>query len=82
MKIAAAAAASALLLLLLAWLVRRRSPAFRAGRRDLNRRTRPARMLGYVSAIVFVGGTAAWSSMALLASAVVANGVVSPEGYR
>lgn len=81
-RIALAAAATALLLLILARLVRRRSRAFRDSRRDLKRRTRPARMLGYFSVIFFVGGFAVWSDMALLASAVVANGVVSPEGYR
>ncbi|RWL81279.1 MAG: HlyD family type I secretion periplasmic adaptor subunit [Mesorhizobium sp.] len=76
------AAAGGLFLILIAALVRQRSRAYRASRRDLKRRTRPARLLGYASAILFVGGTAAWSSVALLASAVVANGVVSPEGYR
>ncbi|WP_217574945.1 HlyD family type I secretion periplasmic adaptor subunit [Mesorhizobium sp. GbtcB19] len=76
------AVAGALILLLIAGLLRRRSRAYRASRRNLKLRTRPARMLGYASAILFVGGTAAWSSVALLASAVVANGVVSPEGYR
>ncbi|TIO79211.1 MAG: HlyD family type I secretion periplasmic adaptor subunit [Mesorhizobium sp.] len=81
-RIAVTAAAGALVLLLLSRLVRPRSPAVRASRRDLKQRTRPARMLGYVSAIFFVGGVAIWSSVALLASAVVANGVVSPEGYR
>ncbi|MBZ9882695.1 HlyD family type I secretion periplasmic adaptor subunit [Mesorhizobium sp. CA10] len=81
-RITMIAAAGVLVLLLVSGLVRRRSPALRASGRDLNQRTRPARMLGYVSVIVFVGGTAAWSSVALLASAVVANGVVSPEGYR
>ncbi|TIU84619.1 MAG: HlyD family type I secretion periplasmic adaptor subunit, partial [Mesorhizobium sp.] len=81
-RIAMVAGAGAMLLLLMTSLFRRRSHAFRASKRDLKRRTRPARMLGYASAILFVGGTAAWSSVALLASAVVANGVVSPEGYR
>ncbi|TGS57766.1 biotin/lipoyl-binding protein, partial [Mesorhizobium sp. M1D.F.Ca.ET.183.01.1.1] len=81
-QIAMTAAAGAMLLLLVAGLVRRRTPALQVSRRDLNRRTRPARMLGYVSSIVFVGGVAVWSSVALLASAVVANGIVSPEGYR
>lgn len=81
-RIALMAAVGLLFLLLTAGLVRRRSHAVRISRRDLNQRTRPARMLGYVSSIVFVGGVAAWSSVALLASAVVANGVVSPEGYR
>ncbi|RUU06548.1 HlyD family type I secretion periplasmic adaptor subunit [Mesorhizobium sp. USDA-HM6] len=81
-RVALAAAAGLLVLLLIAGFARRRSPAVRASRRDLNQRTRPARMLGYVSAIFFVGGVAAWSGVALLASAVVANGVVSPEGYR
>lgn len=80
--IALTAFAGALLLLLTARLVRRRSPAYRAGKRDLKQRTRPARMLGYFSTVVFVGGFAVWSSIALLASAVVASGVVSPEGYR
>ncbi|TIQ39959.1 MAG: HlyD family type I secretion periplasmic adaptor subunit [Mesorhizobium sp.] len=81
-RVALAAAVGALFLLLIARLVRRRSDTLRASKRDLNQRTRPARLLGYVSAIVFVGGIVAWSSVALLASAVVANGVVSPEGYR
>ncbi|MER8373947.1 HlyD family type I secretion periplasmic adaptor subunit [Mesorhizobium sp. M1406] len=81
-RIAVAAAAAALLLPILANFFRRRSHAFRASKRDLKQRTRPARMLGYVSAIGFVGGIAVWSSVALLASAVVANGIVSPEGYR
>ncbi|TGP26677.1 MULTISPECIES: HlyD family type I secretion periplasmic adaptor subunit [unclassified Mesorhizobium] len=81
-RLAMMAAAGALILLLISRLFRRRSPALEASKRDLNQRTRPARMLGSVSAIVFVGGIAAWASVALLASAVVANGVVSPEGYR
>ncbi|TGQ71278.1 MAG: HlyD family type I secretion periplasmic adaptor subunit [Mesorhizobium sp.] len=81
-RIAVITGAGALVLLLIAGLVRRRSHAYSASRRDLKQRTRPARVLGYASAIIFVGGTAAWSSVALLASAVVANGVVSPEGYR
>ncbi|WFP60892.1 HlyD family type I secretion periplasmic adaptor subunit [Mesorhizobium sp. WSM4904] len=83
-RIAMAAAVGALVVLLIASAkpVPRRSHAYRASRRNLKQRTRPARMLGYVSAIVFVGGVAVWSSVALLASAVVANGVVSPEGYR
>ncbi|CDX17948.1 Type I secretion membrane fusion protein, HlyD family [Mesorhizobium sp. ORS 3324] len=81
-RITMIAAAGVLALLLVSRLVRRRSPALQASRRDLKQRTRPARVLGYVSSIVFVGGVAAWSCVALLASAVVANGVVSPEGYR
>ncbi|RRH99275.1 HlyD family type I secretion periplasmic adaptor subunit [Mesorhizobium tamadayense] len=81
-RIALTAAAGALFVLLIARYVRRRTNAFRASKRDLKRRTRPARLLGYVSSVVFVGGVTAWSSVALLASAVVANGVVSPEGYR
>lgn len=81
-RAALAATATALFLLVLVGLVRRRSPAYRDSKRDLNRRTRPARMLGYFSAIFFVGGIAVWSDMALLASAVVAAGVVSPDGYR
>ncbi|TGT30559.1 HlyD family type I secretion periplasmic adaptor subunit, partial [Mesorhizobium sp. M4B.F.Ca.ET.169.01.1.1] len=76
------AATGGLLLISIGALLRQRSPVYRASRRNLKQRTRPARMLGYASAILFVGGTAAWSSVALLASAVVANGVVSPEGYR
>ncbi|TGU89979.1 HlyD family type I secretion periplasmic adaptor subunit [Mesorhizobium sp. M00.F.Ca.ET.151.01.1.1] len=81
-RITLLAVAGAIFLLLIAGLLRRRSRAYRASRRNLKLRTRPARMLGYASAILFVGGAAAWSSVALLASAVVANGVVSPEGYR
>ena len=81
-RIGLAALATALLLPILAGLVRRQSRAFRDSGRDLKLRTRPARMLGYFSAIICVGGVAVWSSVALLASAVVANGVVSPEGYR
>ncbi|TIO09955.1 HlyD family type I secretion periplasmic adaptor subunit [Mesorhizobium sp.] len=86
-RVALAAAATALFLLILVGLilvglVRRRSRASRASSRDLKRRTRPARMLGYFSAMFFVGGTVAWANMALLASAVVAPGIVSPESYR
>ncbi|RUV41329.1 MAG: HlyD family type I secretion periplasmic adaptor subunit [Mesorhizobium sp.] len=81
-RIALTVAAGALVLLLISRFFRRRSHAFQAISGDLNQRTRPARMLGYVSSIVFVGGVAVWSSVALLASAVVADGVVSPEGYR
>ncbi|PBC09030.1 HlyD family type I secretion periplasmic adaptor subunit [Mesorhizobium sp. WSM3859] len=76
------AASGGIFLILIAALLPGRSRAYRASRRSLGQRTRPARMLGYASAILFVGGTAAWSGVALLASAVVANGVVSPEGYR
>lgn len=80
--LALAAAGAALLWFGIAGLLPRRSRAFDASRRDLKARTRSARMLGYLSAVFFVGGIAVWSNIALLASAVVANGVVSPEGYR
>ncbi|ESX87314.1 HlyD family type I secretion periplasmic adaptor subunit [Mesorhizobium sp. RSR380A] len=84
-RAALAATATALFVLVLVGLVglvRRRSSAYRDSKRDLNRRTRPARILGYFSALFFVGGIALWSDVALLASAIVAPGIVSPDGYR
>jgi len=82
MPMALAIAAGLVLSLIFVWLLRRRSRAFRASRRDLKSRMRSARLLGYLSAAIFVGGFGVWSAMAMIASAVVAPGVVSPEGYR
>lgn len=81
-RVALMAAVATLVLIALTWALRIRSPAFRISKRDLKRRTRSARMLGYLSAVLFVGGIGVWSTMAVLASAVVAPGVVSPEGSR
>ncbi|QOF74509.1 HlyD family type I secretion periplasmic adaptor subunit (plasmid) [Aminobacter sp. SR38] len=82
MALALAVAAGLGLLLILLWFLQRPSRAYRASRRDLKSRTRSARLLGYLSAAIFVGGFGVWSAMAMIASAVVAQGVVSPEGYR
>jgi len=81
-RVSLASATAILLLIVLVRVVQRRSHAFRASKRDLKHRTRSARMLGYLSAVFFVCGIGVWSTMATLASAVVAPGVVSPEGAR
>jgi HlyD family type I secretion membrane fusion protein len=77
-----AAAMATVFLFLFVRLLRTRSPGFAVVKRDLKSRTRAPRMLGYLSTALFVGCFGVWSSVALLASAVVAQGVISPEGYR
>jgi HlyD family secretion protein/epimerase transport system membrane fusion protein len=49
---------------------------------DLKRLTRWPRTLGYVAALTLFAGFVAWASMAPLASAALAPGVVSPDGSR
>ena len=44
--------------------------------------TRWPRILGYSAALLLLGAFAAWSATGPLASAAVAIGVVSPDGYR
>ena len=77
-----AAAMAVVFVIIAIRLLRTRSPAFKESSRDLRQRTRGPRMLGYLSSVLFVGCFGVWSSVALLASAVVAQGVISPEGYR
>ena len=49
---------------------------------DLKRLTRWPRMLGHVAALTLFAGFVTWSSIVPLASAALAPGVVSPDGYR
>lgn len=49
---------------------------------ELSRTTRGPRWLGYVAALLLVGGFGTWAYGARLASAATAPGVVSPDGYR
>lgn len=49
---------------------------------ELARITRGPRLLGYIAAIALVGGFGTWAYGARLASAAIAPGVVSPDGYR
>lgn len=49
---------------------------------DLPRITRRHRLLGYTSGLVLVATFGVWASVAQLASAALAPGVVSPDGYR
>ncbi|WP_423066391.1 HlyD family type I secretion periplasmic adaptor subunit [Devosia sp. CN2-171] len=58
---------------------RRRRPKPRV---ELARITRGPRLLGYIAAIALVGGFGTWAYGARLASAAIAPGVVSPDGYR
>lgn len=62
------------------WLLRLRG----GGSSDagLSRLTRSSRVLGYAVAVMFFGGFGVWSSVAPLASAALAPGVVSPDGSR
>jgi HlyD family type I secretion membrane fusion protein len=64
----------------LLWLVfRRRLPQ---PRMELARMIRGPRFLGYVAAVLLVGGFGTWAYGAKLATAAIAQGVVSPDGYR
>lgn len=49
---------------------------------ELSRATRGPRWLGYIAAVLLVGGFGTWAYGARLASAAIASGVVSPDGYR
>lgn len=49
---------------------------------ELSRATRGPRWLGYAAALLLVGGFGTWAYGARLASAAIAPGVVSPDGYR
>lgn len=68
--------------LLSALLVRRRRRASRKESLELGSLTAAPRALGYASSLIFFGGFGMWAATAMLASAVVAPGVVSPDGYR
>lgn len=63
------------------FLVIRRRQA-EVSRVNLSELTRGSRLLGYATIIIFFGGLTLWSSLAPLASAAVAPGVVSPDGAR
>ena len=81
------ALAIALLTLLLllrklySWRRRRRNAADAVSPR-LSRVVRGPKVMGYAAVLLFFGGFAAWSAHAPLASAAVAQGVVSPDGNR
>ncbi len=49
---------------------------------DLIAALRGPRLLGYAACLLFLGGFIAWSTIAIIASAAIAPGVVSPDGYR
>lgn len=66
-----------LLLLMLGTRHRRPKP-----RVELARVTRGPRLLGYIAAVALIGGFGTWAYGARLASAAIAPGVVSPDGYR
>jgi HlyD family secretion protein/epimerase transport system membrane fusion protein len=68
-------------LLLLVRAVRARREMRRV-RADLARATRSARFLGYAAAVILLGTLGWWASVAELASAALAPGVVSPDGHR
>ena len=70
------------LTLFLFWRIANRRKAEALEDLDLPRVTRSARGLGYLSSFVMLAVFAAWASIAQLASASIAPGVVSPEGYR
>lgn len=75
----AAAAVIGLCILLLMFGERRRRIRPRV---ELSRATRGPRWLGYIAALLLVGGFGTWAYGARLASAAIAPGVVSPDGYR
>jgi len=67
----------------LAWIVRHRFRKPQPGTTtDLSLMTRGSQRLGLVAAGVFVLGFGGWSAYAPLASAALAPGVISPDGYR
>jgi HlyD family type I secretion membrane fusion protein len=49
---------------------------------ELSRVVRGPRFLGYVAALLLVGAFGTWAYGARLATAAIATGVVSPDGYR
>lgn len=74
-----------LLAILVAYLLfrrRRLRSASAIGVSDLRALTRYPHALGYGAAFIFFGGFGIWAATAVLASAVIAPGVVSPDGYR
>lgn len=77
--ITAGAAAAALGILWLMFGTRRRRPKPRV---ELARVVRGPRWLGYAAALLLVGGFGTWAYGARLATAAIAAGVVSPDGYR
>jgi HlyD family secretion protein/epimerase transport system membrane fusion protein len=80
-----ATAAAMTSMFVLAWLVRLVWKARRIRPRPgvkLSRVTRGPRALGYAAAIVLAAAFGAWGYGVKLASAAMAPGVVSPDGYR
>jgi HlyD family type I secretion membrane fusion protein len=63
-------------------LRRRQKVSMRVAGDELRALTRAPRALGYGTALLFFGAVGSWMATAVLASAVVASGVVSPDGYR
>ena len=64
------------------WLTVRGRRRLSAKEPDLADLTRWPRMLGYGAVLLLLAGFGGWSSIAPLASAAIATGVVSPDGYR
>lgn len=75
-------AAGTMLALGVLLLIRRERRRRIRPRVELSRATRGPRWLGYVTALLLVGGFGTWAYGARLASAAIAPGVVSPDGYR
>jgi HlyD family type I secretion membrane fusion protein len=71
---------SGIVVLLWRALRRRRSQGIEGP--SLAHLTRQPRRLGYVAVLLLVAGLGGWSVIAPLASAAIAIGVVSPDGYR
>jgi HlyD family type I secretion membrane fusion protein len=66
----------------LLWLALRRHRSRGSDGPSLAHLTRRPRRLGYAALLLLVVGFGGWSAIAPLASAAIAIGVVSPDGYR
>lgn len=70
------------------WLQQDRRMAANEGRKEeglsqpLSKAVRAPKLLGYVMILLFFGAGGGWATLATLASAAVAPGLVSPEGNR
>lgn len=69
-------------ILILALGARRRRSSISVARANLAAMTRAPRLYGYLVVAVLGAGLGGWAAIAPLASAALAPGIVSPDGYR
>ncbi|MGI9508005.1 MAG: HlyD family type I secretion periplasmic adaptor subunit [Geminicoccaceae bacterium] len=69
-------------LLALGWWQRRAARKVEHSPVSLARVVRGPKLMGYAAIVVFFGGFGSWATLAKLASAAIAPGVVSPDGSR